>query len=261
MCVTINAKSLVCELAGSSPVNAEVFILHFTWKGPTPKAGQFFMVKPLRSSTYLGRPLSVCEFNAAQNTVKFLVAKRGRGTEELSLMTTGEKAQLTGPLGNAWEDFLPENGFAALVGGSVGIAPLAALVAEKSNYNFHFYAGFKNGFREKEEENAMLGAACMVKKLIVTAEDGRNALSGRILDYFFEPGKYDVVLACGPLAMLKAVKEKCKTRGAACYVSMENRMACGIGACLGCTVRTVNGEKRCCADGPIFPAQELIFDE
>jgi NAD(P)H-flavin reductase len=255
------AKSLVCELVGNTHVNGEVFILQFLWKGHAPKAGQFFMVKPLRSSVFLPRPISVFDYSEAQNTVKFLIAKRGMGTDELSQMNAGEKAQLTGPLGNTWADFLPENGIAALVGGGVGIAPLAALVSERPDYNFHFYAGFRGGFRQKEEENAMLGGALYAKKLVVSAEDGRNALGGRIVDFLFEPESYSAILTCGPEPMLKAVMKKCEARGVACYVSLERRMACGVGACLGCTVRTAKGNLRCCVDGPVFSAGELIFDE
>ena len=254
-------KSLVCELTANSRVNRETFILYFAWNGPAPRAGQFFMVKPLRCSVFLARPISVCEFNTAKNTVKFLITVRGRGTKELAQMKVGEEAQLTGPLGNAWADFLPEGGKAALVGGGAGIAPLEALAAEKQDYLFHFFAGFKYGFREKEEEDAMLGAAVHAKKIVITAEDGRNALSGLIVDFLFEPQNYDVIFACGPEPMLKAIKKKCETRRVPCYVSLERRMACGVGACLGCTVRTAKGNRRCCADGPIFPAGELIFNE
>jgi len=254
-------KSIVCEVVGNMPVNSEVFILYFTWSGPAPKAGQFFMVKPLRGSVFLGRPLSVCEYNAENKTVKFLIAKRGRGTGELAQMYTGEKAELIGPLGNAWENFLPESEKVALVGGGVGIAPLAALVAEKPEIKFNCYAGFKRGFREKEEEDAMLGGALKAKKIVIAAEDGRNALSGRIVDFIFEPENYDAIFACGPEAMLKALKIKCEAKGVACYVSLERKMACGAGACLGCTVRTVNGNRRCCADGPVFAAGEILFDE
>ena len=254
-------KSLICNLADYSPVNREYFILSFLWNGQAPKAGQFFMIKPYRTSVFLARPISVCEYNETKNIVKFLIARRGRGTEELSLLEIDERVQLTGPLGNAWEIFLPEKGNAALIGGGAGIAPLAALVREKPDYNFHFYAGFKCGFCEKEEKEAMLGSASYAKKLIIAAEDGINALGGRIVDFLFEPEKYDAVFACGPLSMLKAVKEKCDKCGVPCYVSLERRMACGAGVCLGCTVRTVKGNRRCCTDGPIFPTGELIFDE
>ena len=255
------AKSLACELVSNNHVNGEVFILQFSWDGPAPKAGQFFMIKPLRTSVFLPRPISVFDYSEAKKTLKFLIARRGKGTDELSQMNSGEKVQLTGPLGNTWADFLPGNGTTALVGGGVGIAPLAALAAEKPDYNFHFYAGFRSGFREKEEENSILGGALCAKKLVISAEDGINALGGRIVDFLFEPENYSAIFACGPEPMLKAVIKKYEAKGTACYVSLERRMACGAGACLGCTVRTVKDNRRCCVDGPIFSAGELIFDE
>jgi len=254
-------KNLVCDVAAISFVSEEVFILEFPWYGTAPKAGQFFMIKPLRSSVFLGRPISVFEYNTLKNTAKFLIAKRGTGTKELSDIKTGDLARLTGPLGNAWEDFLPAGGKVALVGGGVGIAPLAALVAEKPDCNFHFYAGFRNGFRDKQKENAMLAGALNAKKLVVAAEDGVNAQKGRITDFLSEPENYDAVFACGPTPMLKAVVKWRGSTSVPCYVSLERRMACGAGACLGCTVRTVHGNRRCCADGPVFPAGEVLFDE
>jgi len=255
------SNSLISELVYNLSVNEEFFVLHFIWNGSTPKAGQFFMIKPLRASTFLPRPLGVFEYNADQKVVKFLISRRGKGTIELSQLVIGEKVQLTGPLGNSWSEFLPENGKAGLIGGSAGVAPLAALVAEKPDYNFHFFAGFRQGFREKTEEDAVLGSAVKSKKLIISAEDGKNALIGRIIDFVVDMGSFDVFFSCGPLPMLKAVKKKCETIGVKCFLSMESRFACGVGACLGCTVRTISGSKRCCKDGPIFPASEVIFDE
>ena len=254
-------KNLECELLANVKVNGEIFILHFNWEGHAPRAGQFFMLKPVRGSVFLPRPISVFEYSSAQNMVKFLIAMRGKGTEELSSMQAGEKVQITGPLGNAWADFLPESGMAALVGGGIGVAPLASLASEKPELDFHFYAGFRNGFHDKDEENAMLGGALNAKKIVIAAEDGRNALNGRIVDFLSAPEDYDAVLACGPSAMLKAVKKKCEEKGVPCFLSLESRMACGVGACLGCTVRTSKGNRRCCADGPIFASQELFFDE
>ena len=255
------AKSLVCELVSNSRINDDIFALHFIWDGPAPKAGQFFMVKPLRGSVFLPRPISLCEYNEANRSIKFLIAKRGTGTNEITQLNTGDKVQLTGPLGNTWSDFLPENGKVALIGGGVGIAPLLALVAEKPDYYYYFYAGFKKGFREKEEEDAMLGAAYKTKKLIVTAENGRSALSGRITDFLFEPESFGAVFGCGPEPMLKVLKTKCEKKNVPLFVSMERRMACGIGACLGCTVKTLKGNRRCCSEGAIFNAMELFPDE
>jgi NAD(P)H-flavin reductase len=254
-------NNLICKLASNYKVSNEIFILQFLWEGHIPQAGQFFMIKPLRSSVFLARPISVFEFNKEQKTVKFLIAKRGKGTEELTKMHTGEEVELTGPLGNAWADFLPEKGKTALIGGGVGIAPLSALAAERPDYGFHFFAGFKKSFHNNDKETAMLGGAVNSKKLFVCAEDRWNPLKGLIVDYFDEKDGYNLVFACGSIPMLKAIKEKCDKANIPCFFSMEKRMACGIGACLGCTINTTKGGRRCCADGPIFPAQELFLNE
>jgi NAD(P)H-flavin reductase len=257
-------QRLSCKLKKNTPVNNEIFRLDFAWSGTTPRAGQFFMVKPKRSSVFLGRPLGVALWNS--NTVEFLVAKRGKGTGELVELHPGEEAELLGPLGNAWADFLPDNNSLqqskplALIGGGVGIAPLKALAYELPMDSFDFYAGLKTGFRNnKEEKYSLLGPAVLgAANLSIAVENGRGGLKGRIPD-FLSPADYSAVCACGPEAMLRVTAEKCVAAGVPCYVSLERRMACGVGACLGCNVNTSKGNRRCCADGPIFPAEELMW--
>jgi len=243
-------------------INKEIFRLDVSWHGAAPKAGQFFMIKPKRSSVFLGRPIAAALWQP--DTITFLIAKIGRGTAELASMRTGEEVELIGPLGNAWADFLPvEKNTAkpiALIGGSLGIAPLKALLCEEPERSFDLYAGFKNGFNNPEEENALLGADIGARNIIIASEDGKTGRKGLILD-FLDPEKYAAVCACGTKPMLKAVAEKCISKGVPCFISMESRMACGVGACLGCTVKTVNGNRRCCADGPIFKAEEMSFDD
>jgi NAD(P)H-flavin reductase len=260
---TVSKQSIFCELIKNDSINKEIFRLDFMWPGSKPRAGQFFMIKPKRSVVFLGRPISLA--NIESNTVRFLIARRGKGTLELAAMRSGDEAELTGPLGNAWADFLAtvENGRAkpvALIGGGIGIAPLQALLCEGLKYHFNFYAGFKNDLKT-EEKSALLGAAYLeANNMIIATENGKDGRKGLIPD-FLEPEKYAAVCACGPEAMLKVVAAKCKAARVPCFISMEKRMACGVGACLGCTVRTVNGNRRCCADGPIFKAEEVIFDE
>jgi NAD(P)H-flavin reductase len=96
--------------------------------------------------------------------------------------------------------------------------------------------------------------------VIVASEDGSEGKKGRIPD-FLDPAEYAAVCACGPSAMLKAVAARSAAANVPCFVSIERRMACGVGACLGCTVKTKNGNRRCCADGPVFPAGEIVFDD
>jgi len=259
------SSNLISELVNKTLINEEYFILQFTWNGAAPKAGQFFMIKPVRSSVFLSRPFGIFDYFHEKKIVKFLICRKGKGTEELANLHSGDKVQLTGPFGNCWADFLPNgdlfSGKAALVGGSAGVAPLAALVSQKPDCYFHFFAGFKKGFREKEHENAIMGAAVKAQKFSISAEDGGNALNGKIVDFIFEPESFDVIFGCGPMAMLNALKKKCEAKNVKCFVSLESRFACGAGVCLGCSVPTVNGNRRCCKDGPIFPAADINFDE
>ena len=254
--------SVVCELIGNHHINHEYFVLQIRWDFAAPKAGQFFMMKPLRSNVFLQRPISVYEYNERDKLLKFLISKRGKGTIELSQLPEGEKLLLTGPIGNSWEEFLPENGGrAALVSGSVGIAPMSCLISEKPDYEFHLFAGFKKGFCNKEEENSVLGQGVKAKKVIITCEDGVNGLSGRVTDFLFEIEKYEVVFGCGPITMLCALKKRLEPKKTACFISLESRFACGVGACHGCTIKTVKGSRCCCKHGPIFPAKDILFDE
>jgi NAD(P)H-flavin reductase len=217
------------------------------------------MIRPKRGSLFLARPVSVARWEP-ERLLGFLIARRGRGTGELLDMRPGEEADLTGPLGNGWGDFPLPKGMAALVGGGAGLAPLGAFAGELGGGAYDLYAGFRTRFSQAGERNSFLGPAVFARRLTISTEDGSEGLKGRIPD-FFDPAGYAAVYACGPEPMLKAVAERCKAAAVPCFVSMERRMACGVGACLGCTVKTVRGNRRCCADGPVFPAGDLVFDE
>ena len=296
------------ELLANTPVAIvpdSIFRLDFAWNGPVPQAGQFFLIKPERSSVFLARPFSVMGWDRlacsavsgtmasdtnglannglandavsgtmasdtnrlANDTVSetivlhFLIARRGTGTAELAQLRAGERAWLTGPLGNSWWD----NGSAkadtpiALIGGGIGIAPLAAFAREldkRGRRVYDFYAGFKSASFGLED--------LYPRRLYVATEDGCEGRCGRIPDLLL-PQKYKAVYACGPMPMLKGVAALCKAAAVPCFVSMEQRMACGVGACLGCTVK-VHGNggsqnRRCCTDGPVFNAEELVFGQ
>jgi NAD(P)H-flavin reductase len=269
-----NKQSLSSKLISNTVINDEIFRLEFAWAGPPPCPGQFFLIKPERTGVFLGRPISVAGWKEAPDFIVvledesivssaappptlvlgFLIAKKGKGTADLAVMQPGENAELSGPLGNRWFDFggdVPE-GPIALVSGGIGVAPLAALALELGGRMFDFYAGFRSGSYGLE--------GIMPHSLIIATEDGSEGLQGRIPD-FFSPAGYSLVYACGPAPMLRALQVVCDDSKVPCYISMERRMACGVGACLGCTVQTLQGNRRCCADGPIFPAQEVIFGE
>jgi NAD(P)H-flavin reductase len=239
------------------------------------------MLKPCRASCFLARPISVAGWG--EGYVEFLIERRGRGTAELADLRPGEKALLTGPLGTSWTDCLPDpirNGTEriALVSGGLGIAPLRALLLEAPELQADFFAGFRTPFTTEEEHRRTLGLVDGYRagRLVLAAENAppiggvlptKGAAGewrqGLVTD-FFEARNYGAVCACGPEAMLKTAAAKCAAAGVLCFVSMERRMACGVGACLGCVVgaKTDGGGiyKRCCTDGPVFMAKEVIFD-
>jgi NAD(P)H-flavin reductase len=169
-------------------------------------------------------------------------------------LRSGERAEISGPLGNTWASAgaeIPE-GDIALIAGGVGIAPLALYAQELESREFDFYAGFKSGSFGLE--------GVKPRSRFVTSEDGAEGLKGRVLD-FFSPQGYSLVCACGPEPMLKAAASICEDSGVPCLISLERHMACGVGACLGCTVTTWHGNRRCCADGPVFNAREVQFGD
>ncbi|MDR0719824.1 MAG: dihydroorotate dehydrogenase electron transfer subunit [Treponema sp.] len=252
-----------CECIDQKRPANEITGLEFLWPGPKPEGGQFFMVRAERSGVFLGRPLSAASFKpgpeGGPGVLGFLVLDKGQGTHELCSLRPGETAEISGPLGNSWAAAaagIPE-GVAAFISGGVGVAPLALYASEPGKRPFDFYAGFKSKPYGVEGVKS--------RSLIIAAEDGEGGLKGRIPD-FFSPVGYSVVFSCGPEAMLKTVAAVCEEAGVPCFVSLERRMACGAGACLGCTVKTWDANNarqnsRCCADGPIFAANTVIFDE
>jgi NAD(P)H-flavin reductase len=172
-------------------------------------------------------------------------------------MRKGEEAELSGPLGNYWPlDQIPK-GAIALVGGGVGISPLLPLALEIKKRPFDFFAGFKT--RPFGMEN-FAGRATGLRSLIIATEDGSEGVRGRILD-FFTPLGYSGVFACGPEPMLQAIADRSVACGIPCFVSTEKHMACGVGVCLGCKIKTIGGNRRCCADGPIFSGEEICFED
>ena len=271
-------RTFLCECMGSSFAAADLANIEFFWPGPAPRAGQFFLIRPERTGVFLARPISVAGWSPAQgegSTIRFLVAMRGQGSRDLADLKPGEKAELIGPLGNSWAETagFPDNSMndsasaeaaskpLALVAGGVGIAPLLAFIQEmemrpdavpQTRVLFDLYAGFRTGSFGLENLKP--------RTLVVATEDGSMGKKGRIPD-FFKPDGYSVVFACGPEPMLKAVGAKCTASGTPCFISMEKHMACGVGACLGCRIKTKDGNRSCCSDGPIFNFREIIFNE
>lgn len=209
------------------------------------KPGQFYMLK-LNGQTLLPRPISICEKD--NNKITFLYAVVGKGTEEYSKLKEGDYINLTGPLGNGF-DLSKDLGKVAIVCGGIGTAPMVEVskkLREKNkNGIIDVYAGFRDEIYLKEE---LLKYADSVN---VTTNTGKYGHKGFVTD-ILKPEEYDTVLCCGPEIMMKKVIEMCKEKNVKIYVSMEKHMACGVGACLVCTCKTKDGNKRTCKDGPVF---------
>ncbi|SMO60986.1 dihydroorotate dehydrogenase electron transfer subunit [Balnearium lithotrophicum] len=219
------------------------------------KPGQFGMVQvrsSLQFDPLLRRPLGI--FNVEGDRVSFLYRVYGRGTELLTKVSPGEEVEILMPLGNS----IPENYDRYLfIAGGIGIGGLflASRWFKERGKEVVFVYG------ERSSEN--LSGIEFLRKYginsVVYTEDGSFGKKGLVTS---ELQSYEdfVWIACGPTPMMKAVKELAKELNVECYLSLDRRMACGVGACLGCTVKTVNGYKRCCVEGPVFKADEVIFD-
>lgn len=225
----------------------------------TTKPGQFIDVKCSDSNDLLlRRPISISSIDKINNEIEIIFQVKGKGTKRLAEFQTGSKIDILGPLGIGF-DINNEYKSIAVVGGGIGIFPLMPLLRDV-NCTKDAYLGFRN------KDNIMLenefSAIC--NNLYISTDDGSYGFDGRITDLLakqFSDKKYDIVYGCGPKPMLRALQKISKDFGIRCQISLEERMGCGVGACLGCACKTDKGYKHVCVDGPVFWSNEVIFDE
>lgn len=213
------------------------------------KPGQFFMLKCWRTEPVLWRPISICEVK--EGALVFLYAAVGRGTEMLATLKKDEELQVMGPLGNGF-DLNNIQGKVALVAGGIGIAPMVELSKSIKNAELDLYAGFR------KDSYAVEDIEPHVNKVYIATEDGSVGHKGYVTE-IFDASAYDLVLCCGPEVMMEKVVRHCLEKGTKVYVSMEKHMACGVGACLVCTCKTKEGNKRTCKEGPVFDGESLVI--
>lgn len=223
-----------------------------------PKPGQFLHI--LCGDKTLRRPISVCDYNPGSHTVRLVFQVKGEGTRWLSDCVPGEYLDILGPLGNG---FPIEKAGARplLVGGGIGVPPL--LYCAKSNPGS---ADAALGFRSKDNVILLDDFRSVCSDVTLTTDDGTAGRRGFVTDAVREKlasGGYTSVLACGPAPMLSRVAAVAAEYGTECFVSLEERMGCGVGACLvcACKIKTADGEtyKHVCKDGPVFNAREVVF--
>lgn len=211
------------------------------------EAGQFYMLRAWNGlDPFLARPLSIS--NIMDGEITFLYQLRGRGTERISKLKSGDSLELMGPLGSSFNTNLRGN--VALISGGIGIAPLVFL-AKSLKANIDFYCGFK------DEVYYMDKIRKYSRAVYISTESGSVGYRGLITE-IFNPALYDIAFSCGPVGMMKRIVKMCKGK-IPVYISMENRMACGIGACLGCSIKTSEGMKRVCKEGAVFLGEEVFY--
>ena len=215
------------------------------------KPGQFFMLKVRGQEPLLPRPISVYDVDDTQ--ISFLYQIVGEGTKALSELRENDELQIMGPLGNGF-DVEKIKGKVAVVSGGIGIAPLVYLIKKLTGCEIDLYSGFRT------VDYSVDTVEKYVNKAHLSTECGNIGHKGYITD-IIDPEKYDIVICCGPEIMMKKVISMCLDAKVPVIVSMENHMACGIGACLVCTCKTVGGNKRTCKDGPVFDGKDLIFKD
>ncbi len=243
-------KQGIFTITGNTPLTKTV--CKMTLEGDTSAitaAGQFVNIKI--DGLYLRRPISVCDLNGSTLTLVYKVV--GKGTETMSRMKAGDTLDILTGLGNGYD--LSVCGEAPLlVGGGVGVPPLYLLAKRliAKGKEVKVILGF-NSAEEVffEDEFKALGV-----DVTVTTVDGSRGVKGFVTDAF--KGGFGYVYTCGPEAMLKAVYDKCGCGG---QFSFEERMGCGFGACMGCSCRTLYGNKRICKDGPVLVKEEIIWQK
>ena len=254
------------------------------------KAGQFVSVYSNDKSKLLPRPISLCGIDRDEDTIRLVYRVTGEntGTEEFSKLVMGDRIRILGPLGNG---FTVEPGRKAfLIGGGIGVPPMLQLAKDINSGVVQTTGAVDTNTQEKgqTEEKQINGHGKKICDMniimgyrdentflldefkeqadsFVATEDGSVGTKGNVIDAINENGlEADVIYACGPMPMLRALKAYAMEHDMECYVSMEERMACGIGACLACVCKTKDKDahsnvnnKRICKEGPVFNAKEV----
>ena len=218
------------------------------------RPGQFISVYSQDGSRLLPRPISICEADPDEGRLRIVYRIAGKGTDEFSKYVSGDPIDIMGPLGNG---FPQEGENVFLIGGGIGIPPMLE-TAKQLNAQKTAVLGYRDELFLNEE-------FAKYADVYVATEDGSSGTKGNVLNAIQEKAlEADVIFACGPTPMLRALKEYAAANHITCWISMEERMACGIGACLACVCKSKDIDahsqvhnKRVCKDGPVFLSTEV----
>ncbi|PLX09625.1 MAG: dihydroorotate dehydrogenase electron transfer subunit [Marinilabiliales bacterium] len=224
---------------------------------PEIKAGNFAEIQvPDISDVFLRRPISVLDVDYEKKTLSFYIKAIGKGTRKLGQLSVGQKVNIIYPLGNHFS--IHNEKKVLIIGGGSGIAPFVMLGRELKSKNID--VTFLMGGRTKNDI-FLTDEFSKYGKVEVTTEDGSRGEKGMVTHHSLFKGDFDYnkVYTCGPDPMMKAVSKIAEAKGILCEASLENMMACGIGACLCCVTPTHDGNKIVCTEGPVFNTKELAW--
>ena len=226
----------------------------------TARPGQFISMYTNDGSKLLPRPISICEIDTETSKLRvvYRVTAEKTGTEQFSKMKAGDTLPIIGPLGNGFPLEAGKGKRAFLIGGGIGVPPILEL-AKQLDCEKQIIMGYRDAdtfLKEQFEENGTV---------YISTEDGSVGTKGNVMDAIRENGlEADIIYACGPTPMLRAIKQYAEEQGIECYISLEERMACGIGACLACVCQSKEKDHhsnvnntRICKDGPVFLSTEV----
>lgn len=255
-------KKFILDLVVSDKIrlNDTNVLLKMTSVTPLPemKPGQFAELRVDGSqTTFLRRPISINFVDKASNQVWFLIQLVGDGTRQLANVPVGGTINVILPLGNSFSMPENKNDKLLLIGGGVGIAPMLYLgeFLKDNGYNPTFLLGARSA-----KDLVLLDKFSQYGEVYTTTEDGTLGEKGYVTQHSVLSNiKFNRIYTCGPKPMMVAVARYAKANNITCEVSLENKMACGVGACLCCVENTVKGHKCVCTDGPVFNINELLW--
>ena len=253
----------ICTVVSQESIGAGIYSMWIQTDriAADAKPGQFVSLYTNDRSKILPRPISLCEIDKENSRLHLVyrVTGQGTGTDEFSQMKAGDTIPVLGPLGNGFPVEKAEGKKVFLMGGGIGVPPILELAKQMKCEKKQIIAGYRDCHTFLREEFEAAGT------LYIATEDGSVGTKGNVMDAIRENAlEADVIYACGPTLMLRAIKKYAEENGIECYISLEERMACGIGACLACVCKSrekdahsnVNN-KRICKDGPVFLSTEV----